>query len=51
MNIAAGDLDRILAAAAFAADRHRRQRRKDVDASPYINHPLTLAHVGGKSTC
>jgi guanosine-3',5'-bis(diphosphate) 3'-pyrophosphohydrolase len=45
MEISAGDLDRILAAAAFAADRHRMQRRKDVDASPYINHPLTLAHV------
>ncbi len=38
-------LDRILAAAAFAADRHRRQRRKDAEASPYINHPLALAHV------
>lgn len=35
----------ILEAAAFAADRHRMQRRKDVDASPYINHPLALAHI------
>ena len=35
----------IVDAAAFAADRHRTQRRKDVDATPYINHPLTLAHV------
>jgi (p)ppGpp synthase/HD superfamily hydrolase len=41
----AGDLDLILDAAAFAADRHRMQRRKDVDASPYINHPLALAHI------
>lgn len=45
MEIAAHDLDLILAAAAFAADRHRRQRRKDADASPYINHPLALAHI------
>jgi guanosine-3',5'-bis(diphosphate) 3'-pyrophosphohydrolase len=30
---------------AFAAQRHRKQRRKDVDASPYINHPIALAHV------
>jgi guanosine-3',5'-bis(diphosphate) 3'-pyrophosphohydrolase len=45
MQITADNLDAILAAAAFAADRHRMQRRKDVDASPYINHPLTLAHI------
>ena len=35
----------IVDAAAFAAGRHRNQRRKDVDATPYINHPLMLAHV------
>jgi guanosine-3',5'-bis(diphosphate) 3'-pyrophosphohydrolase len=39
------DLALILNAAAFAADRHRRQRRKDADASPYINHPLALAAI------
>ena len=39
------DTRRIVDAAAFAADRHRNQRRKDADATPYINHPLTLAHV------
>jgi guanosine-3',5'-bis(diphosphate) 3'-pyrophosphohydrolase len=33
----------ILDAAAFAAEKHRTQRRKDKDASPYINHPLALA--------
>lgn len=33
----------ILRAAAFAADKHRKQRRKDEEASPYINHPLALA--------
>ena len=35
----------ILRAAAFAADRHRDQRRKDADASPYINHPLAVAAI------
>ena len=35
----------ILEAASFAADRHRLQRRKDADASPYINHPLALADI------
>ncbi|MBI5615775.1 MAG: bifunctional (p)ppGpp synthetase/guanosine-3',5'-bis(diphosphate) 3'-pyrophosphohydrolase [Gammaproteobacteria bacterium] len=35
----------ILHAAAFAAEKHRHQRRKDVQASPYINHPIALAHL------
>jgi guanosine-3',5'-bis(diphosphate) 3'-pyrophosphohydrolase len=35
----------VLKAAAFAAWKHRDQRRKDADASPYINHPLALAEV------
>jgi GTP diphosphokinase / guanosine-3',5'-bis(diphosphate) 3'-diphosphatase len=33
----------IIRAAQFAAEKHKNQRRKDVDASPYINHPLALA--------
>jgi len=41
----------LLAALHFAADKHRDQRRKDIDASPYINHPIEvaelLARVGG----
>ena len=32
-------------AVAFAAEKHRTQRRKDADASPYINHPIALANV------
>lgn len=32
-------------AIAFAAEKHRNQRRKDADASPYINHPIALANV------
>lgn len=39
------DLVFILKAASFAADRHRRQRRKDAEASPYINDPLSLADI------
>lgn len=35
----------VLRAATFAADKHRGQRRKDAEASPYINHPLALASV------
>lgn len=35
----------ILKAVRFAADRHRMQRRKDVDASPYINHPIAVAET------
>ncbi|MFN0186701.1 MAG: HD domain-containing protein [Aquabacterium sp.] len=35
----------VLAAAAFAAHKHRDQRRKDAQASPYINHPLALARI------
>ena len=35
----------IINAAAFAAKKHRDQRRKDAEASPYINHPIALADV------
>ncbi len=35
----------ILRAAAFAAERHRDQRRKGSEAAPYINHPLALANL------
>jgi guanosine-3',5'-bis(diphosphate) 3'-pyrophosphohydrolase len=35
----------LLKAIHFAADKHRNQRRKDVEASPYINHPIELAEL------
>ncbi len=35
----------LLRAVAFAAHKHRDQRRKDAGASPYINHPIALASV------
>lgn len=39
------DIGRVLSAAQFAAHKHREQRRKDADASPYVNHPIALANV------
>ena len=43
----------LLRAVGFAAERHRDQRRKGADRSPYINHPIAvaelLAQVGGIS--
>jgi GTP diphosphokinase / guanosine-3',5'-bis(diphosphate) 3'-diphosphatase len=43
---AAGDpVAFILGAMAFAAEKHRTQRRKDAAASPYINHPIALADL------
>lgn len=38
-------MQKIILAANFAANKHRDQRRKDREASPYINHPLALAFV------
>ena len=35
----------ILDALAFAAHKHRDQRRKDASASPYIHHPIALAKL------
>jgi GTP diphosphokinase / guanosine-3',5'-bis(diphosphate) 3'-diphosphatase len=38
-------LNLVLKAMAFAARKHRHQRRKDLEASPYINHPIDLADI------
>jgi guanosine-3',5'-bis(diphosphate) 3'-pyrophosphohydrolase len=35
----------LLKAVQFAAGKHQAHRRKDVDASPYINHPIGVAHL------
>ena len=35
----------ILKAAHFAAQKHRDQRRKDKEVSPYINHPISVAKI------
>jgi guanosine-3',5'-bis(diphosphate) 3'-pyrophosphohydrolase len=39
------DTGLLLRALAFAADKHRSQRRKDTEASPYINHPIAVAEL------
>jgi guanosine-3',5'-bis(diphosphate) 3'-pyrophosphohydrolase len=39
------DIELVIRAAAFAAHKHRDQRRKDAGATPYINHPLGLARI------
>ncbi len=39
------DIDLIVRALSFAARKHRHQRRKDAEASPYINHPIELAEI------
>ena len=39
------DIALLLKAVHFAASRHRYQRRKDEDASPYINHPIEVAEI------
>ncbi len=39
------ELRLLIKALAFAAHKHKDQRRKDVEASPYINHPIVLADI------
>lgn len=45
------DAGLLLRAVEFAAEKHRNQRRKGTDASPYINHPIAvatlIANIGG----
>eukprot|EP00073_Rattus_norvegicus_P033873 XP_008757753.1 PREDICTED: guanosine-3',5'-bis(diphosphate) 3'-pyrophosphohydrolase MESH1 isoform X2 [Rattus norvegicus] len=35
----------LLEAADFAAQKHRQQRRKDPEGTPYINHPIGVARI------
>src|SRR5690242_16161410 len=35
----------VLKALSFAAHKHRDQKRKDAEASPYINHPIAVAEI------
>ncbi|NP_001405841.1 guanosine-3',5'-bis(diphosphate) 3'-pyrophosphohydrolase MESH1 isoform 2 [Mus musculus] len=35
----------LLEAADFAAHKHRQQRRKDPEGTPYINHPIGVARI------
>lgn len=45
MSIDEGDLKLILKALEFSARKHKNQRRKDSETSPYINHPISLANI------
>ena len=40
-----GEAAVLLRAVAFSAAKHRNQRRKGADASPYINHPVEVAEM------
>jgi len=50
MSHSLADTTRLLNALSFSAQKHRHQRRKDRDGSPFINHPIEvtrlLAEVG-----
>ncbi|MFT5368987.1 MAG: guanosine-3',5'-bis(diphosphate) 3'-pyrophosphohydrolase [Candidatus Latescibacterota bacterium] len=39
------EFGRLLKAANFAAEKHRDQRRKDAEQTPYINHPISVAET------
>ncbi len=39
------NLPELFRALNFAAEKHRSQKRKDAEASPYINHPIQLCLV------
>ncbi|KAG8187597.1 hypothetical protein JTE90_029597 [Oedothorax gibbosus] len=39
------DLQNVIKAANFAAVKHRQQKRKDPEETPYINHPLGVANI------
>jgi guanosine-3',5'-bis(diphosphate) 3'-pyrophosphohydrolase len=45
------DISLLLKAVTFSAEKHKNQRRKGVEGSPYINHPIAVAEtlwtVGG----
>ena len=44
-NMDKSDLQILVKAMAFSAHKHRDQRRKDPEASPYINHPIALVDI------
>ena len=40
-----GSLQNVFRAVTFAAKKHARERRKDPERTPYINHPLGLVSI------
>jgi guanosine-3',5'-bis(diphosphate) 3'-pyrophosphohydrolase len=45
MTFEANQLPMLFSVLAFAAEKHRDQKRKGEDASPYINHPIEVARI------
>jgi (p)ppGpp synthase/HD superfamily hydrolase len=45
MNFNESQFSLFLSAVKFSAHKHRNQRRKGTEASPYINHPITVAEM------
>ncbi|MDZ7753008.1 MAG: HD domain-containing protein [Gammaproteobacteria bacterium] len=39
------ELSQLMRALAFAAQKHKNQRRKGIEQHPYINHPIALAAI------
>jgi len=39
------DISSILTALRLSADKHRNQRREDVESTPYVNHPIEVADL------
>ena len=48
--IPAGPVQRILAAAKFASEKHAAQKRKGVAAEPYVNHLIEVAQLVASSS-
>jgi (p)ppGpp synthase/HD superfamily hydrolase len=46
----AGSMQRIMAAARFAAEKHAQQKRKGENGEPYFNHLLEVAELIGASS-
>lgn len=45
LSITEDAMSMFLSATRFAADKHRDQRRKDIRAAPYINHPIEVTET------
>jgi len=43
--IASEDFGPFISALKFGANRHRRQRRKDAEKTPYVNHSIDVAEI------
>ncbi|MEY3220256.1 MAG: hypothetical protein RIT27_1613 [Pseudomonadota bacterium] len=44
-HFSADEIEFLLIALRFSSEKHRNQRRKDPEASPYINHPIQVAET------